>query len=152
LSTSSASPPSRRGGSPPFDDGAAPVIRIADPIEEIARLLRALQSALLKHPRAVRGAVSALAAEGRAFAETAAGREWRRRLEDSRVLREARTLWEGMMLPLDDGEMAHGFHPSSMRALVDDFFAAAGTGGAEAAMARAFADLELTVKPEASER
>lgn len=133
--------------SPAPNDEASPVIRIAEPTQEIARLLRLLQAALMTHPFAVRGAVDALVAEGRAFAETEAGRAWRRRLEGSSVLREARTLWEGLMLPFSDGALAGPSSPP-VRALVDDFFAAAMNGGAEAAMARAFADLEVNVMPD----
>ena len=79
----------------PPDATQPPVITIAEPVEETARLLRSLQAALLMHPFAARAAIRVLVAEGRAFAETEEGRRWRERLDRSSAMRTARTLWEG---------------------------------------------------------
>lgn len=137
-------------GSPATGEVTAPVVTIAAPVEEIARLLRSLQRAMLRHPLAVHEAVNALAGEGRSFAETEEGKSWRARLEASGVVREARTLWEGLMLPLSQlgpaGGPADGPSAAFPGALVDDLFAAASAGWPEMALARAFTDVELRLE------
>ena len=120
--------------SAPPNGHQAPVITIDEPVEETARLLRALQAALLTHPFATRAAIRVLVAEGRAFAETEEGRLWRTRLDRSNAMRTARTLWEGLAYPL----VADGLPTSLPTVALDDLFAAVSAGGAEAALARAF--------------
>ncbi len=68
---------------------------VLQPLEgEVVRVLRALQTAILRHPVAAQAAFSALIAEGRRFAETPDGREWRGRLTRSSLLHRARLAWE----------------------------------------------------------
>jgi hypothetical protein len=120
---------------PPAPDGhQVPVITIADPVDETARLLRTLQAALLMHPFAARAAIRLLVKEGRAFAETDEGRHWKQRLERSDAMRTARTLWEGLAYPL----VADGLPATLPTTTLDELIAAVTTGGAEAALARAF--------------
>jgi hypothetical protein len=118
----------------PSDGGQPPLITIAEPVEETARLLRSLQNALVVHPFATRAAIRVLVAEGRAFAATEEGRRWRERLDRSESMRTARTFWEGLVYPL----VAEGLPTTRPTTMLDDFFAAIGSGGAEAALARAF--------------
>lgn len=63
--------------------------------ETIARL-REVQRLLVKYPVAGQAAFAALVREGRQFAKTREGREWRRRLAPSPQLAQARTLFEGV--------------------------------------------------------
>ena len=116
------------------DASRPPVITIAEPAEETARLLRTLQAALLMHPFAARAAIRVLVTEGRAFAETEEGRRWKERLDRSSAMRTARTMWEGLAYPL----VADGLPTTLPTAALDDLLAAVSAGGAEAALARAF--------------
>jgi hypothetical protein len=125
--------------SPEARPDAAPTITIAEPAVEVARLLRSLQALLLRHPFAASEAVRALVAEGRAFAETEEGRLWKERLEHSSVLRDARTLWEGVVFPLSVDERPL----SRLRSFIDDMLSAVRAGGAESALARAFMHREV---------
>jgi hypothetical protein len=79
-------------------EGALPRLRLQPPERQgetqVLRALRALQRVLLAHPVAAQAAFSALAAEGRCFAETPEGSAWRARLEDSALLHHARLVWQ----------------------------------------------------------
>jgi hypothetical protein len=120
--------------SPPAE-AQPPVITIAEPIEEAARLLRSLQALLMRHPFAARAAMRALVVEGRQFAATPEGRGWQARLEQSEIMKTARTFWEALAYPL----LADDLPRPLPTAALDDLFAAFSVGGAEAALARAFA-------------
>lgn len=67
-----------------------------DPEDEAVRRLRAAQSALLKYPIAAQAAFAAMVREGRRYAETEEGEQWRRRLAGSAMLGKARTMFEGL--------------------------------------------------------
>jgi hypothetical protein len=118
---------------PPPAETGPPVITIREPVEDVARLLRSLQALLMKHPVAARAAIRVLVAEGRAFAETDEGRRWRQRLDRSDAMRTVRTFWEGLAYPL----LAEGPPTTLPTTALDDLFAAASAGGAEAALMRA---------------
>jgi hypothetical protein len=62
--------------------------------DELARLLRAVQLAIVRHPVAARMIVRALIGEGRAFLRTPAGEQWSRRLAGSALIRRGRLAWE----------------------------------------------------------
>ena len=70
--------------------------RAAAQTEVLARAHRAL----LKHPLAAQGAITALVTEGRRFAETRAGRRWCARLAGTDLVRRGQELWEGSGLGL----------------------------------------------------
>ncbi len=61
---------------------------------ELVGLLRLLQEVVLEHPVAAQAAFAALVAEGRAFAGTEEGEQWRRRLAGSRLIEKGRAVWE----------------------------------------------------------
>ena len=98
------------------------VLRAAD--DELAHVLLEAQKLLLVHPIAAQSAFAALIAEGRAFAETPEGADWKVRLENSELVARVATLWEnvtfnvleeeGTLLPtrlLDVIVMAAGIAP-----------------------------------------
>lgn len=66
--------------------------------EKLVQLLREGQFLILRHPVAAQAALGALVAEGRRFAETAAGRRWKRRLAGSELIRRGRMVWQGSVL------------------------------------------------------
>jgi hypothetical protein len=51
---------------------------------------------------AAQAALRALVAEGRRFAETAAGRRWKDRLARSELIRRGRMVWQGSVLNMLD--------------------------------------------------
>jgi hypothetical protein len=91
---------------------ATPVLVFASEDEELARVLRAAQRAILAHPIAAQGLFSALVAEGRRFAETEEGARWRERLAASEWFDRARIVWETLSLTSLD-ENAHDVLPSN---------------------------------------
>jgi hypothetical protein len=71
--------------------------------DEDVRVLRSLQALMLAHPVAAQALFSALVAEGRAFADSAVGREWMERLSRSSLLHRVRLVFEiGTLWMLDD--------------------------------------------------
>jgi hypothetical protein len=76
-----------------MSDPALPRVSIGD-ATDVAGALRALQLVVLEHPVAFQAAFAALVEEGRHFATTETGREWRERLEDSSLLHRARLALE----------------------------------------------------------
>lgn len=84
--------------------GRAPTVEIGEDAE-VTALLRHVQDAILAHPVAAQAAFAALAAEGRAFAQTEEGAAWARRLTGSRLVEKARAIWEVTSLNvLEDDE------------------------------------------------
>jgi hypothetical protein len=65
---------------------------------ESVALLSKLRRALFKYPMATQAAFSALAAEGRAFAETPEGARLRNRLGHAKATGRGRMLWEALSL------------------------------------------------------
>jgi len=65
-----------------------------EPEDELGRFLQCVRVNLLKHPVAALAAYRALSEEGRRFAQTPAGTEWRRRLAGSELIRRGRDVWE----------------------------------------------------------
>lgn len=63
---------------------------------ELVGLLKCLQQVIFEHPVAAQAAFAALVTEGRAFAETAEGAQWRRRLAGSHLVEKGRALWESL--------------------------------------------------------
>jgi hypothetical protein len=70
--------------------------------DELVRILREGQFLILRHPVAAQAALRALVAEGRRFAETAAGRRWKDRLARSELIRRGRMVWQGSVLNMLD--------------------------------------------------
>ncbi|HEY5920013.1 MAG TPA: hypothetical protein VIV11_00020 [Kofleriaceae bacterium] len=112
---------------------------VDEPDDELSRLLYELRWLLLKHPIAAQAAYRALVKEGRAFAQTDAGRSWRARLEHSELIRRGTSLFDlGTMSMLDaDSEQVL---PTQ---LIDAFARAASRRDLEEALARR---LEPTVE------
>lgn len=96
------------------------------PDDEIGSALREVQELVLRHPIAMRAAVSALVAEGRRFAETAEGAALRAQLEHSELVRRARLVWQmashSILSELEPGDAAAGGLPT---AWLDGLFSAA---------------------------
>jgi hypothetical protein len=72
--------------------------------EELTGVLRGLRSVLLQHPLASQAAFSALVAEGRRFAATPEGAEWKAALAGSDVVHKGRQVWEALSLGLVEEE------------------------------------------------
>lgn len=72
--------------------------------DELSRLVRAVHVLLLKHPIAARSLYAALAAEGRAFAQTEEGARWQQRLAGSELLRRGQSVWDVMTLNMLEEE------------------------------------------------
>jgi hypothetical protein len=89
------------------DDDALPTVRLSAP-DSTADLLLRLQAMVLKHPAASQAVFRALVAEGRAFARTPEGKEWKRRLESSVLLHRARLILDlpGISMLESDSEDA----------------------------------------------
>lgn len=72
--------------------------RIVLPVDrdegDVTAFVEFVQRVIGRHPVAAQAAFRALAAEGRRFAATAAGRDWQVRVERSVELRRLRPLWE----------------------------------------------------------
>jgi hypothetical protein len=66
--------------------------------EELAAVLRKLQGLLLQYPVASQATFSALVAEGRRFATTPEGAEWKAALAGSELVRNGRQLWDALAL------------------------------------------------------
>lgn len=64
------------------------------PTDELSQLLGELRWLTLRHPVAARSAVHALVEEGKRFAATEAGKEWRERLRGSELVQRGQVLWE----------------------------------------------------------
>lgn len=88
---------------------------------EVMRTLGALQRAIFKHPMAVQAAFATLVAEGRRFAETEEGREWRDRLLRAKQTGRLRMVWEvlslGAFTERSDGLLPSVFVDSLVRTL-----------------------------------
>jgi hypothetical protein len=65
---------------------------------DVIHALEVVQRAIFKYPLAIQAGFSALVAEGRAFAETSEGADWRDRLSRARALGRARMVWEVLSL------------------------------------------------------
>jgi hypothetical protein len=74
--------------------------------DEIDRLIRSMQTGILKHPAAAQAIFNALVAEGRRFAETDAGREWKQRLCASALLQRAQSVFHTATLWLLEDDHA----------------------------------------------
>lgn len=64
--------------------------------DDLLRALECVQDLLLRHPIAAQAAFAALAAEGRRFATTPEGAEWRERLRGSELLSRLRLVWDSL--------------------------------------------------------
>ncbi len=83
----------------PIDDQTdLPRIAIRDDSDEALRLIRSLQTAVLKHPSAAQAIFSALVAEGKRYAETENGRVWQARLIDSALFQRAQNVFQSATL------------------------------------------------------
>jgi hypothetical protein len=71
---------------------------------EQVELLRRLQVLLLQHPLSAQAAFTALLAEGRRFAATPEGAEWKAALAGSDLVRNGRLLWDVLSLNLLEEE------------------------------------------------
>jgi len=104
----------------------------SEPEDELARIIWRAQVVLLKHPVAARAAFRVVAAEGRRFAETEEGAQWKERLAGSDLIRRGRSVWEVATLGMVD---------ETTRVLpmqfVDMLCYAAGLADLEPALARA---------------
>ena len=111
-----------------------PRIELRDPAPIELELLRSLQVALLTHPVACQAAFTALVAEGRRYAETEDGREWRDRLVHSALLRDLRLVFDLSTLGLLE-EDASGALPSGY---LDALFMLASGGDVDTVLNRLF--------------
>jgi hypothetical protein len=73
-----------------------PVIHLGSAPDESDRTLAAVQDAVNRFPLAVQAAVRALAAEGRAYAQTEEGRALKDLLVRTPLVRRLRTVWESV--------------------------------------------------------
>lgn len=93
---------------------------VAETDDETIRRLKSVQQVLVKYPVAAQAAFAALVREGRQYASTAEGREWKERLAGSEVLARARTLFEGLangMVAEGQGELPSTYLDGFVRAL-----------------------------------
>lgn len=114
----------------------APDFVFRDPDAELTAALRALQSTLIRHPIATQAAFRALVKEGKAWAETPEGAEWKHRLARSEVVARARITWEGLTNNVFESE-GENVIPST---LIDAVIAASGHPALEALLARLHAE------------
>lgn len=84
-----------------------------DDLDEAIRRLRRVVAA---HPEAVRAAMEALAAEGRAYAQTPEGRELSRRLARSEYVSRLRSAWEIVSFGVDGGDARPSLPSSALEA------------------------------------
>lgn len=105
---------------------------LAEPGDELSRLLFELRWLALRHPIATRAAVRALIAEGRRFAATPGGAAWRARIETSELARRGSSLFELGTLGMLDGD-PDAVLPTQ---LIEAFARAAGRRDLEEALAR----------------
>ena len=103
-----------------------PRLELRDPAPEQLLALRSLQRALLTHPVASQSAFTALLSEGRRFAATAEGAQWRERLVHSALLQQVRLIFD--LSTLGMLEERAGEVPSSY---LDALFMAAAGGEAD---------------------
>ena len=71
-----------------------PRVKLHPRRERDMQMLRALQDMALKHPVAIQAGFNALITEGREFARTREGQQWRTKLARSRLLQRVRLAWE----------------------------------------------------------
>jgi hypothetical protein len=109
-------------------------VELTDPAPIEVDLLRGLQRVLLTHPVACQAAFSAMIAEGRRFAETAEGREWRDRLVHSPLLAQVRLVFDLSTLGMLEERGGAGLPTNYLDAL---FMVAAG-GDADGILNRMF--------------
>ncbi len=83
---------------PKLAPDALPRVVLRDPGDSIERLIRSMQTAILKHPTAAQAIFTALVAEGRRFAETEPGRHWQRRLCESALLQRTQSAFHSATL------------------------------------------------------
>ncbi len=106
----------------------------SDDGDELASVLREAQLLLIQHPVAAHALARAFMAEGRAFAATEAGAEWRRRLERSELIRRGRVVWEVVTMNLFEDD-SPSVLPSK---ILDAVLAATGIPDLEPTLARLF--------------
>jgi hypothetical protein len=115
-----------------------PELVLGDRTAQVVGLLREIQVAILVHPEAARGLFSALAREGRLFAQTSEGQRWRSRIERSELVQRALLVWQGVSLwTTEDGADAS---PPSL--LVDAIAAAACSPNRDVVLDRLFRQME----------
>lgn len=76
------------------------MVRLRPPDDALIEAMEELRYAVLRHPVAAQAAFSALAAEGRRFAQTAEGRRWQARLAGSSLVTRVRAVWDAATLEL----------------------------------------------------
>jgi hypothetical protein len=74
------------------DIGGLPLLVLNEP-DTLECFLDLAQSLARRYPAMTRAVATALVAEGRPFADTDEGRQWRSVLEDSELVRRGRMLW-----------------------------------------------------------
>ena len=117
-----------------MDDTALPRIELRNPAPLEVDLVHQLQRVLLMHPVACQAAFTALVAEGRRFAETEEGRQWRDRLVGSALMRDVRLVFDLSTLGLLE-EAAGATLPSNY---LDALFMIASSGDTDAILNRVF--------------
>lgn len=82
-----------------------PRLILAEDEDSLARLLMQGQQLLVRYPQAARALIAAFVAEGRQFAETADGQNWKDRLAQSEPVQRGRFIWDAYCLDavLDSG-------------------------------------------------
>jgi hypothetical protein len=71
---------------------SVPTVHFTNP-DDLAHVLERLRDVIVRHPIAAQAAFSALAHEGRRFAETEEGKVWKDRLVASELLGRVRLIW-----------------------------------------------------------
>jgi hypothetical protein len=119
-------------------DETIPTIELHDFDEATLQVLRALQTALLKHPIACQAAFNALVAEGAKFAATPEGREWNAKLENSTLIHQLRYVFDLTTFSLLERE-SPDILPS---AYIDTLFMLSGADRSDHLLDRLFRELE----------
>lgn len=116
-----------------------PTLTIRDNASAIVDLLRELQQAILVHPEAARALLAALATEGRLFAQTPAGAEWKERLRSSELVHRALLVWQTSTLWMTEEGATATATPS---ALIDAIASAAASPGRDKLLDQLFRQLD----------
>ncbi|MCZ7545136.1 MAG: hypothetical protein M5R40_17140 [Anaerolineae bacterium] len=90
----------------PENQDETPRLVLQEASSALAAWFLRVQHLLTQHPRAARALARALVAEGRRFAETPEGQQWKEILTESEWVRRGRLIWEAYHLDamLEDEE------------------------------------------------
>ena len=83
---------------PPIESELLPRLVLTEENEALSRLLLEGQHLLVRYPQAARAIIQAFVAEGRKFATTSEGSEWKTRLAQSPLVHRGRFIWDAYSL------------------------------------------------------